>query len=102
MLYVLTLLIGDAAATSRVDSTSLRPSPSLAAANAMVPRIGRSLAVACCLLPPQSFMAFYGVHKEIWLFMAFYGFLWRSRKNLAFYGIPTKLMISDFRESPKN
>jgi hypothetical protein len=76
MLYVLTLLIGDAAATSRVDSTSLRPSPSLAAANAMVPRIGRSLAVACCLLPPQSFMAFYGVHKEIWLFQAFYGFLW--------------------------
>jgi hypothetical protein len=47
-------------------------------------------------------MAFYGVHKEIWLFMVFYGFLWRSRKNLAFYGIPTKMMILDFRESPKN
>jgi hypothetical protein len=24
----------------------------------------------------KSFMAFYGVHKKIWLFMAFYGVLW--------------------------
>jgi hypothetical protein len=33
--------------------------------------------------------------------MAFYGFLWLSHKNMAFYGIPKKLMISEFRESQK-
>ena len=40
--------------------------------------------------------------QQFMVFMAFYGFLWRSHKNMVFYGIPTKLMISEFRESQKN